>query len=136
MYDICTKFRENILISSDYGADKISVLIITKENNSVKLYMELQFFVFAYRLIMVYIFIQFRKNIKQFQSYGADTLSILFITKVYNSLIILPGVTDLVLCTSSNHCLHLYHVPGKYFERFQSYGAGTISILLQRCIIP
>ena len=66
MYDICTKFRENILISSDYGADKISLLIITKENNSVKLYMELQFFVFAYRLIMVYIFIPFRKNIKQF----------------------------------------------------------------------
>ena len=98
--------------------------------------MEVQCFFSTYRLIMIYICFKFCKNIKRFQSYDANTLSILFLTMGHNSLNIIREVTDLVLCTSPNHGLQLYQVSQKYLEGFQSYGADTISILLQRGIIP
>ena len=72
--------------------------------------MELQFLFSAHRLIMVYISTKFRENILNGLSYGADTISILFITKGRNSVNIARGITVLVLCTSSDHGLHLYQV--------------------------
>ena len=70
----------------------ISILIIIKGNNLVKLYMELQFLFSGYRLIMVHIYIMFGKIIMQFQIYGAKMLFIFFITKGHNSLNIINGV--------------------------------------------
>ena len=40
-------------------------------------------------------------------------------------------IYDGVLCTSSNHGLHLCHVSQKYIKRFQSYEAYTILMLLK-----
>ena len=34
------------------------------------------------------------------------------------------------LCESSDHGLYLYRVLPKYLERFKSYGANTMSILI------
>ena len=41
---------------------------------------------------------------------------------------IVGRVMALVLSTSSDDALHLYQVLRKYLERFQSYGADTISV--------
>ena len=62
--------------------------------------------------------------------YGADTISILIITKGHNTWNIERGVTVLVFWTSSNHDLHLFQVSPKYLECFKSYWADTISILI------
>ena len=59
-----------------------------------------------------------QKYIERFQTYGADTTSILIITKGYNSVKIVYGVTVLVLCTSSNYAGHLYQVSQKYLEKY------------------
>ena len=84
---------------------------------------------------MVYICIKFGKNIKGFQSYGAEMLLILFIKKGHNSLNIIHGVKVLF----SAHRLNMVYIctkfKEKYLERFQSYGAYSISMLLQRGII-
>ena len=45
-----------------------------------------------------------------YQSYRADTISILKITKGNNSAINVDGVTVLNLCTSSGHALYFYQV--------------------------
>ena len=81
--------------------------------------MELQFLFSAHRLIMIYIRAKFGENIMNGLSYGADTISILIITKERNSV---RGITVLVLCKSSDHGLHLY----QHLEWFKSYGADTI----------
>ena len=60
---ICTKFRENMLNDFSYGVDTISILIISKGHNSVKMYIELQFLFSAHRLIMIYICTKCRRNI-------------------------------------------------------------------------
>ena len=52
----------------------------------------------AHRLIMVYICTKFlAKYLVRFKSYGANTISILIITKGHNSKNIARGVTVLVL---------------------------------------
>ena len=48
--------------------------------------------------------------IEPFKSYGADTISILIITKENNSVNITHRVLVLVLCTSSNIVLHFDQV--------------------------
>ena len=58
-----------------------------------------------------------------------DTISILIITMGHNSINLVHGFF-IVLCVSSDHGLHLYQISGKYLEWFQSYGADTISILI------
>ena len=67
--------------------------------------------------------------LKRYQSYRADTISILKITKGNNSAKKVGGVTVLYLCTSSGHALYFYQVLWNYLERYQSYRADTISIL-------
>ena len=51
-------------------------------------------------------------------------------TMTHNSVNIVPGITVLALCTSSDHGIYLYRVLPKYLERLTSYGANTISILI------
>ena len=42
----------------------------------------------------------------------------ILIIKGHNSIKTVHGVTVLVLCTSSNHGLHLYQILQKYLEQF------------------
>ena len=58
----------------------------------------------------LYLYQVSRKHLERFQNYGADTISILIITKEHNSIYIACRVTVLVLCIISYHDLHLYHV--------------------------
>ena len=63
--------------------------------------------------------------LKRYQSYRADTSSILKITKGNNSAKNIGGVTVVNLCTSSGHALYLCQVSWNYLEGYQSYGADT-----------
>ena len=47
---------------------------------------------------------------ERFKSYGADTISILIITKGHNSINIVRGVTVLILCTLRDNGLLTYQV--------------------------
>ena len=67
--------------------------------------------------------------LKRYQSYRADTISILKISKGNNSAKNVGGVTVIDLCTSSGHALYFYQVLRNYLKRYQSYRADTISIL-------
>ena len=74
--------------------------------------------------------------LKRYQSYRADTISILKITKGNNSTKNVGGVTVVNLCTLSGHALYFYQVLWNYLERYQSYRADTILYWkLQRGII-
>ena len=65
----------------------------------------------ARRLVMHYICAKFHEIIlKRYQSYRADTISILKITKGNNSAKNVGGVTVLYLCSSSGHALYFYQV--------------------------
>ena len=66
--------------------------------------------------------------LEQYQSYRADTISILKITKGNNSVKNVGGVNIVNLCTSSGHALYLCQLSWNYLERYQSYRADTISI--------
>ena len=50
--------------------------------------------------------------------------------RAHNSVKNICDVRVLVLCTLPEHDLHTYQVSRNYLERFQSYGADTISILI------
>ena len=67
--------------------------------------------------------------LKRYQSYRADTISILKITKGNNSAKNVGKVTDFNLCMSSSHALYLCQVSWNYLERYQSYRVDTISVL-------
>ena len=66
--------------------------------------------------------------LKQYQSYRADTISILKITKGNNSAKNVGGVNIVNLCTSSGPALYFCQLSWNYLERYQSYRADTISI--------
>ena len=60
---------------------------------------------------MVYICIKFGENILNgLKSFGVDMISILIITKGYNSVNIARGVTVLVLCSSSDHGIRIIYI--------------------------
>ena len=63
--------------------------------------------------------------LERYQSYRADTISILKIPKGNNSAKNVGGVTVVNLCTSSDHGLYLYQVSWNYLEWYQSYGPDT-----------
>ena len=109
-----------------YGADTISILKITKENNSAKneggvtvvnLCTSSGHALYFYQVLWNYL--------ERYQSYIADTISILKISKGNNSAKNVGGVTVFNLCTSSDHALYLCQVSWNYIERYQSYGADT-----------
>ena len=113
-----------------YTADTISILKISKGNNSAKnvggvtvvyLCTSSGHALYFYHVLWNYL--------KRYQSYRADTISILKITKGNNSAKDVGGVTVVNLCTSSGHALYFYQVLWNYLERYPSYGADTISIL-------
>ena len=66
--------------------------------------------------------------LKRYQSYRADTISILKITKGNNSAKNVGGMTVVNLCMSSAHALYLCQVSWNNLERYQSYRVDTISI--------
>ena len=112
-----------------YRADTISIQKISKGNNSAKnvggvtvvdLCTSSGHALYFYQVLWNYL--------KRFQSYRADTISILKITKGNNSAKNVGGVTVVDLCTSSGHALYFYQVLWNYLERYQSYRADTISI--------
>ena len=113
-----------------YRADTISILKITKGNNSAKnasgatavnLCTSSDHALYFYQILWNYL--------KRYQSYRANTISILKITKGNNSAKTVGGVTVVNLCTSSGHALYFYQVLWHYHKRYQSYRADTISIL-------
>ena len=69
----------------------------------------------------LYFYQVLRNYLKRYQSYRADTISILKITKGNNSAKNVGGVTVVDLCTSSGHALYFYQVLRNYLERYQSY---------------
>ena len=109
-----------------YRADTISMLKITKGNNSAKnvggvtvvdLCTSSGHALYFYQVLW--------NNLKRYQSYRADTISIPKISKGNNSAKNVGGVTVVNLCTSSDRALHLYQVWWNYLERYQSYGPDT-----------
>ena len=113
-----------------YGADTISILKITKGNNSGK---NVGYVTVIYLCTSsghaLYFYQVLWNYLKRYQSYRADTVSILKITKRNNSAKIVGGVTVVNLGTSSGHALYSYKVLWNYLKRYQSYRADTISIL-------
>ena len=66
--------------------------------------------------------------LKRYQSYRADTISILENTKGNNSAKNAGWANVVHLCMSSGHVLYLCQVSWNYLERYQRYRADTISI--------
>ena len=58
----------------------------------------------------LYFYQVLRNYLKRYQSYRADTISILKITKRDNSAKNVGGVTNVDPCTSSGHALYFYQV--------------------------
>ena len=112
-----------------YRANTISILKITKGNNSAKN-------VGGVTLVnlctssghALYFYQVLWNNLKRYQRYRADTISIPKISKGNNSAKIIGGVNVVNLCTSSSHALYLCQVSWNYIEQYQSYRADTISI--------
>ena len=112
-----------------YRVDTISILKITKGNNSAKNVLGVTVVnlctssghaLYFYHVLWHYL--------KQYQSYRADTISILENTKGNNSAKNAGGVNIVNFCTSSGHALYLCQLSWNYLERYQSYRADTISI--------
>ena len=91
--------------------DTISSLKITKGNNSAKNVGGVTVFylctssghaLYFYQVLWYYL--------KRYQSYRADTISILKITKWNNSAKNVGGVTVVNLCMTSGHALYFYQV--------------------------
>ena len=142
-----------------YGVDMISILKITKGNNSAKnvggvrvvnlctssghaLYFYQVLWKYlegcqSYRadtisiLKILFYFYQVLWNyLEGYQSYRADTISILKVSKGNNSAKNVGGVTVVNLCKSSDHALYFCQVLWNYLQRYQSYGADTNDQLL------
>ena len=112
-----------------YRADTISIRKITKGNNSAKnvggvtvvdLWTSSVHALYFYQVLWNYL--------KRYQSYRADTISILKISKGNNSAKNVGGVNVVNLCTSSGHALYLCQVSWNYLKRYQSYRLDKISI--------
>ena len=112
-----------------YRADTISIRKITKGNNSTKK-------VGGVRVVdlckssghALYFYQVLWNYLKRYQSYRANTISILKITKGNNSAKNVGWVTVVELCTLSGHALYFYQVLWNNLKRHQSYRADTISI--------
>ena len=107
-------------------ADMISILKITKGNDSAKnvggvtvvnLCTSSGHALYFYQVLWNYL--------EWYQSYRADTISILKISKGNNSANNVGGVRVVNLCTLSDHALYLCQVSWNYLEWYQSYGADT-----------
>ena len=91
--------------------DTISILKITKGNNYAKNVGGVTVFNLCSSSGHALYFYQVSRNyLEQYQSYRADTISILKITKGNNSAKKVGEVTVVDLCTSSSHALYFYQV--------------------------
>ena len=100
-----------------YRADTISIRKFTKGNNSAKNVGGVTVFNLCMLSGHALYFYQVLWNyLKRYQSYRADTISILKITKGNNSAKNVGGVTVLYLCTSSGHALYFYKVLWNYLN--------------------
>ena len=89
----------------------ISIRKITKGNNSAKNVDGVTVVYLCTSSGHALYFFQVSWNyLKGYQSYRADTISILKITKGNNSAKNVGGVTVVNLCTSSGHALYFYQV--------------------------
>ena len=78
---------------------------------------ELRFLFSVYRLVMFYICTKFHENIVYgFKAMEEGMISILNITKGYNSEKIVNGIIVLNICISSNDALYLYQNLRKYLK--------------------
>ena len=112
-----------------YRADTISIPKISKGNNSAKNVGGVTVVDLCTSSGHALYFYQVLRNyLKRYQSYRADTISLLKITKGNNSAKNVGRVTVVDLCMSSGHALYFYQVLSNYLERYQSYWADTISI--------
>ena len=112
-----------------YRVDTISTLKITKGNNYAKNVGGVTVFNLCTSSGHALYFYQVSWNyLEQYQSYRADTISILKITKGNNSAKNVGGVNIVNLCTSTGHALYLCQLSWNYLERYQSYRADTISL--------
>ena len=110
-------------------ADTISIRKITKGNNSAKNVGGVTVFDLCTSSGHALYFFQVLWNyFKQYQSYWADMISILKISKGNNSAKNLGEINVVNLCTSSGHALYLCQVSWNYLKRYQSYRVDTISI--------
>ena len=91
--------------------DTLSILIFTRRHNSITIVHGVTLLVLCISSDHgLHLYQVSRKYLDQFQSYGADTISILIYTKGYNSVKITNGVTVLILCRLSDHGLHIYQI--------------------------
>ena len=112
-----------------YRVDTISTLKITKGNNYAKNVGRVTVFNICTSSGHALDFYQVSWNyLEQYQSYRANTISILKITKGNNSAKNVGGVNIVNPCMSSGHALYLCQLSWNYLERYQSYRADTISI--------
>ena len=94
-----------------YRADTISIPKISKGNNSAKNVGGVTVVDLCTLSGHALYFYQVLGNyLKRYQSYRADTISILKITKGNNSAKNVGGVTVVDLCMSSGHALYFYQV--------------------------
>ena len=80
-------------------------------------------------LVILYLYQVLWNDLKPYQSYRADTISMPEIKKGNNSANNVSGVTTFNLCKMAGHALYCYQVLWNYLEWYQSYRADTISIL-------
>ena len=126
---LCQVSWNNIKQYQSYRVSTISILKITKGNNSAKnvggvtvvnLCTSSGHALYFYQVLWHYL--------KRYQSYRADTISILENTKGNNSAKNAGWVNVVNLCMSSGHVLYLCQVSWNYLERYQRYRADTVSI--------
>ena len=126
---LCQVSWNNIKRYQSYRVSTISIRKITKGNNSAKNVGGVTVFnlctssghaIYFYQVLWHYH--------KRYQSYRADTISILENTKGNNSAKNAGWVNVVNLFMSSGHVLYLCQVSWNNLERYQRYRADTISI--------
>lgn len=128
---ICTKFRKNTWM----GFRVICTITQLKFRwgiNPSKIQEGLRFLLFANcRMVLIFVplYQVLWKYVKEFQSYGADTVSPLKFSKGRNYFNTNDKVTVLHLHTLSDYAVYLYQISQKYVKAFCNYWGDTLSLL-------
>ena len=127
LYQVSWNYLERY---QSYRANTISILKITKGNNSAKNVGGATVINLCMSSVHALYLCQVSwNNLKRYQSYRVDTISIRKITKGNNSNKNTGGATVVNLCTSSGHAFYFNQVLWNYLKRNQSYRVDMISIL-------
>ena len=119
------KFQREIILQKDTIAI-LTIYKITKWHKTEKTVEGVT--VHNQSLVILYLYQVLWNYLEQYQSYRADTISTLKITKGNNSAKNVGGATVVNLCMSSGHALYLCQVSWNNIKRYQSYRVSTISI--------